>query len=106
MNSITAHLERGIFRAYVLWMCSQEEKCGDDFIHLEIEHGHTLSPGKLYPVLKELTDAGFLEVRIKKEHGRMHKYYKTTREGLNVLNEAKKELGLPMKRFIRVWLSE
>jgi DNA-binding PadR family transcriptional regulator len=106
MNLITAHLERGIFRAYVLWMCSQKERCGDDFIHLETEHGHTLSPGKLYPILKELTDAGFLEVQIKKEHGKMHKYYKTTKKGLNALNESKNELGLPMKMFIRTWLSD
>ncbi len=106
MNPITAHLERGIFRAYVLWMCSIEERCGDDFIHLEVEHGHTLSPGKLYPVLKELTDAGLLKVKIKREHGKVHKYYRTTKKGLNVLNETKNELGMPMKTFIRTWLSE
>lgn len=104
MNPITVHLERGIFRAYVLWMCSIEERCGDDFMHLEMEHGHVLSPGKLYPVLKELSDTGLLKVRVKKEHGRIHKYYKTTEKGLSVLNQAKKELGFPMKEFIKMWL--
>jgi DNA-binding PadR family transcriptional regulator len=102
---MTMLLERGIFRVYVLWMCSKRRMTGDDFIHIERQHGHELSAGKLYPVLAELTKAGYLKMEKKKEHGKLHKYYSTTEAGKNILLAIKRNLGRPMKDFLIEWLS-
>ena len=60
MMGLTLLLERGLFRVYVLWTCHTDAKSGDDFINLGMQHGHELSAGRLYPVLAELADAGYL----------------------------------------------
>jgi DNA-binding PadR family transcriptional regulator len=97
-------IERGLFRVYVLWMCSKRWMSGDDFIRIELQHGHGLSAGKLYPVLAELTEAGYLTIEEKNEHGKLHKYYSTTKTGMDMLSAIKEDLGAPMKRFLIEWL--
>ncbi len=103
---LTLLLERGLFRVYVLWMCNKEALSGDDFINLEIQHGHELSAGRLYPVLAELAAAGYLRMEERNEHGKVHKYYRTTEEGLSKLSAIKSDMGLPMKQFLTEWLGQ
>jgi DNA-binding PadR family transcriptional regulator len=78
---------------------------GDDFIHVERQHRHELSAGKLYPVLAELTRAGYLKMEERNEHGKLHKYYSATEAGMNLLSAIKRDLGEPMKSFLIEWLS-
>jgi DNA-binding PadR family transcriptional regulator len=99
-------LERGLFRVYVLWMCARKPMSGDDFINVEMQHGHELSAGRLYPVLAELTEAGYLKIEEKNEHGRLHKYYTTTEAGASKLDAIKRDLGEPMKGFLLEWLRD
>jgi DNA-binding PadR family transcriptional regulator len=106
MMRLTMLLERGLFRVYVLWMCSKRTMSGDDFVNIEMGHGHELSAGRLYPVLAELAEAGYLKAEDRNEHGRLHKYYKTTEDGLNKLAAIKRDLGEPMREFVLQWLSE
>ena len=94
MMRLTLLLERGLFRVYVLWSCHKGKMSGDDFINLELKHGHGLSAGRLYPVLAELADAGYLSVEEKNEHGKMHKYYRTTELGMSKLSAIKRDRGL------------
>ena len=106
MMRLTLLLERGLFRVYVLWMCHRQTMSGDDFIHIEIKHGHELSAGRLYPVLAELSDAGYLGVEERNEHGKLHKYYTTTELGMSKLSAIKRDMGAPMKEFLIEWLRE
>jgi PadR family transcriptional regulator PadR len=104
MDEMTRHLERGLFRPYVLWLCSKAPVSGMDFMEVERSHHHDLSPGKLYPVLHELLKEGFLEEEIRIEHGKVHKYYTTTKQGREALERLRRELGPPMKDFLFEWL--
>jgi DNA-binding PadR family transcriptional regulator len=106
MMRLTLLLERGLFRVYVLWMCHKQTMSGDDFIRLELKHGHELSAGRLYPVLAELSDAGYLGIEQRNEHGKLHKYYSTTELGMGKLSAIKRDMGAPMKEFLVEWLRE
>jgi DNA-binding PadR family transcriptional regulator len=106
MMRLTLLLERGLFRVYVLWMCHRGTMSGDDFINIEMQHGHELSAGRLYPVLAELADAGYLAAEERNEHGKLHKYYHTTDVGMSKLSSIKRDMGAPMKEFLVEWLRE
>lgn len=104
MDEMTRYMERGLFRPYVLWVCSKSSISGTDFLNVERMHNHTLSPGKLYPVLHQLMDEGLLEEEERIEHGKVHKYYSTTRLGEEMLARLRSDLGPPMKHFLEEWL--
>jgi DNA-binding PadR family transcriptional regulator len=106
MMRLTLLLERGLFRVYVLWSCHKGTMSGDDFINLELKHGHELSAGRLYPVLAELSDAGYLSAEERNEHGKLHKYYRTTELGMSKLSAIKRDMGAPMKEFLIEWLHD
>ena len=104
MDEMTRFLERGLFRPYVLWMCSKTAISGTDILNVEKMHNHVLSPGKLYPVLHRLMKDGLLREEIRIEHGKVHKYYTTTEKGERSLKLLRSDLGPPMKRFLMDWL--
>lgn len=105
MDELTRHLESGLFRPYVLWLCSKAPVSGMDVMEAERMHNHYLSPGKLYPVLHKLMKEGLLKEEIRVEHGKMHKYYTATEQGIIALERLKEELGPPMKDFLFEWLA-
>jgi len=104
MDEMTRYLERGLFRPYVLWICSRNLVSGMDLLDAERTHKHILSPGKLYPVLHKLTQEGYLEEERRIEHGKVHKYYRTTARGKQALERLREDLGPPMKDFLIDWL--
>lgn len=104
MDDMTRFLERGLFRPYVLWICSRSPISGTDFLTVERMHDHVLSPGKLYPVLHQLMEDGLLEEENRIEHGKVHKYYTTTEKGMKSLELLRSDLGPPMKNFLMDWL--
>lgn len=104
MDEMTRFLERGLFRPYVLWICSKSAISGTDFLNVEKMHDHVLSPGKLYPVLHQLMEDGLLEEEVRVEHGKVHKYYTTTGKGRESLELLRSDLGPPMKTFLMDWL--
>ncbi|MEM3852260.1 MAG: helix-turn-helix transcriptional regulator [Methanomassiliicoccales archaeon] len=104
MDELTRYLEGGLFRPYVIWLCSKGPVSGTDVLEAEKMHSHYLSPGKLYPVLHQLLEDGLLEEEIRVEHGKVHKYYTATEKGRLALEQLKSELGPPMKDFLFDWL--
>lgn len=64
-------------------------------MNLELQHGHELSAGRLYPVLAELADAGYLGAEERNEHGKPHKYYRITELGVNKLAVVRDDMGAP-----------
>ena len=55
-------------------------------------HGYTLSPGTLYPVLRQLTAAGYLAKRERIVEGKIRKYYTITARGRGALEAARRQI--------------
>lgn len=55
-------------------------------------HGYAISPGTLYPTLKQLHTNGFLQKYEENVNGKVRKYYTITEEGRELLEEAKHQI--------------
>lgn len=55
------------------------------------EHGYDMSPGTLYPLLKDMTTKGLLEKEDRNVEGKIRKYYSTTPLGSSILKEAREK---------------
>ena len=104
MSVLTQQLERGLLRLYILWEASKRPISGVDILKSEREHGHELSAGRLYPTLHSLVKKRYLVVEEVVEHGKVHKYHRTSKEGKEILEKVRDELGEPMKEFLKEWL--
>jgi PadR family transcriptional regulator, regulatory protein PadR len=106
LKNFTQQLERGLFCLYILWKANEQAVSGIDLSELEHDHDHEVSAGRLYPKLHDLTEKGYLVMDEVNEHGKIHKYYKTTEEGRELLKKVRDELGEPMKDFLTVWIGK
>jgi DNA-binding PadR family transcriptional regulator/Fe2+ transport system protein FeoA len=106
LKDFTQKLERGLFCLYILWKARTQQISGSDLSELESKHGHMVSAGRLYPTLHNLTKRGYLAMEEVNEHGKIHKYYRTTDEGRKLLNKVRGELGEPMKDFLSEWIGK
>ncbi|KLA27060.1 PadR family transcriptional regulator [Bacillus cereus] len=52
------------------------------------EHGYTISPGTLYPILHAMESDGLLNKEDRNVSGKIRKYYTATEKGRDVLVEA------------------
>lgn len=80
----------GFIQIHILHHAKKEPFFGAWMIEELKEHGYSMSPGTLYPLLHNLETAGLL---MKENHifeGKIRKYYNITEKGINVLIEAKK----------------
>ncbi|WP_046175900.1 PadR family transcriptional regulator [Domibacillus indicus] len=55
------------------------------------EHGYTISPGTLYPILHTMEEDGLLTREDRNIEGKIRKYYTITDKGTDILNEARKK---------------
>ena len=106
VKDFTQQLERGLFSLYILWKASEQPISGTDLSELEHKHGHEVSAGRIYPALHDLMEREYLVMEEVVEHGKVHKYYKTTDEGRELLKKVRDELGEPMKDFLIGWIGE
>lgn len=53
------------------------------------EHGYTISPGTLYPILHSMENEGLLDKEDRNVAGKIRKYYTATEKGQDVLVEAR-----------------
>ena len=56
------------------------------------DHGYSISPGTLYPMLKRMADDGLLTFSEENVQGRIRKIYKTTPLGDEALQEASEKI--------------
>jgi len=106
VKDFTHQLEKGLFNLYILWKAGEQPISGIDLLELEHEHGHEVSAGRIYPTLHDLTEREYLVMEEVVEHGKVHKYYKTTDEGRELLKKVRDELGEPMKDFLIGWIGK
>lgn len=80
----------GFIQIHILHHAKKEPFFGVWMMEELNEHGYTMSPGTLYPLLHSMEKAGLLMVECRNHGGKMRKYYSITETGINVLKEAKK----------------
>ena len=77
----------GFIKVHILHHASEEDVYGLALITELHRHGYELSPGKMYPVLHALEEAGYLRRIDRVVGGKVRKYYRITRRGAGALAE-------------------
>ena len=83
-------LKRGLLDVCVLAAIKTKESYGYKIIK-DMQPYLTLSESTLYTILKRLEEAGMLTVRTAEYGGRLRKYYRITRKGLQRIEEFKED---------------
>ena len=83
-------LKRGLLDVCVLSAIKDEESYGYKIIK-DLEPYTPLSESTLYTILKRLESADMLAVRSAEHNGRLRKYYRITKSGLDRIEEFKNE---------------
>jgi len=55
------------------------------------EHGYSIGPGTLYPILHSMESDGLLTREARNIEGKIRKYYSITKKGEHILGEAQKK---------------
>lgn len=88
-NQILRRLFLGFIQIHILHHAKKEPFFGSWMIEELQEHGYTMSPGTLYPLLHSLESEGLLEMEERVVEKKIRKYYKITKNGEEVLEEAR-----------------
>ncbi len=83
-------LKRGLLDVCVLASIKNDESYGYQIIK-DLKEYIVLSESTLYTILKRLEAAKMLTVRTVEHDGRLRKYYRITKEGLQRIEEFKQE---------------
>ena len=83
----------GFIKIHILHHAAAEPVYGLALIAELRHHGYELSPGKLYPVLHHLAEAGYLRRIDRVVNGKVRKYYVLTRRGGAALAGARTKVG-------------
>lgn len=83
----------GFIKIHILYHASNELIYGTGIMEELERHGYHVSPGLIYPTLKVLEKQGLLKSHTKVVKGRVRKYYKITKDGLNLLEESRKKIN-------------
>lgn len=79
-------------KIHILHHCEKEEIYGVWMMEELKEHGYKISPGSLYPLLKNLEDRGLIRSRIEQLGKVKRKFYRITSKGKKELAAAKIKL--------------
>lgn len=82
----------GFIRLHILYHATHEAIYGVAMIQELGRHGYSLSPGTLYPMLREMEEAGYLRREDRVVGGKLRKYYTATDAGYQALDEARGKL--------------
>lgn len=75
----------GFLNVHILYHASKEPIYGVWMIEELRHHGYNIGASHVYPLLKEMTNEGFLMMDEKNENGRIRKYYTITEAGRELL---------------------
>ena len=79
----------GFIRLHILYHAGKEAICGVEIMEELQRHGYDLSPGTLYPILRQLHEAGYLSCKEEVVGGKRRKNFRITARGRKVLDEAR-----------------
>lgn len=91
-DEIFRHFFAGFVRLHVLYHADKEPVCGVDIIEELKRHGYDISAGTLYPILRSLANAGYVEWTNEVVKGKRRKNYRITRKGRQILKEARQKV--------------
>jgi PadR family transcriptional regulator len=83
----------GFIRIHVLHHAAEQPVYGLWLIEELGRHGYALSPGTLYPILRDLADGGYLRRENRLVDGRVRKYYGITVRGRRALSTAQTRIA-------------
>lgn len=82
----------GFIRLHILYHASHEGIYGTAMLAELGRHGYQLSPGTLYPMLREMEGAGYLTREDRVVGGKVRKYYTATDAGRQAIDEVREKL--------------
>ena len=83
-------LKRGLLDVCVLASIKSEDSYGYQIIR-DIKPYVEISESTLYPILRRLEEASLLTVRSAEHNGRLRKYYRITKQGIERIETFKEE---------------
>lgn len=89
---VTRRLFLGFIQIHILHHAKQEAIYGAWIVEELQHHGYQISAGTLYPILHEMEQQGLLIKHDKIVNGKIRKYYRTTPQGMKVLEESKEKV--------------
>lgn len=81
-----AQLKRGFFDICILAAVKQEDSYGYKIVK-DVSEYIDISESTLYPILRRLESANYLNVYSREHNGRLRKYYHLTEEGQSRIQE-------------------
>lgn len=87
-DKVLRKLFLGFIHIHILHHAKVEPFFGSKMIEELKEHGYSMSPGTLYPILHNMERDGLLLRKDKLIDGKIRKYYSLTEEGNEILEEA------------------
>lgn len=90
-DKVLRKLFLGFMQIHILHHAKKEPFFGSWMIEELGEHGYSVSPGTLYPILHNLEEEGLLVKEDRVIEGKVRKYYSITEKGIEVLEEARKK---------------
>ncbi len=97
---LTRHFFGGFVRLHILHHAVIEPIYGVEMIAELGRHGYKLSPGTLYPILHDLSDAAYLTCQDEVVAGKRRKIYRATKKGEKLLREAREKLRELFKEVV------
>ena len=91
-SDLLKHFFGGFVRLHVLHHATEEPIFGMEMIKELARHGYRLSPGTLYPILRELSEAGYWTCEEEVVGGKRRKNYRATKKGEKLLKEGREKL--------------
>lgn len=82
---------QGFIQIHILHHAKKEPFYGAWMIEELASHGYQISPGTLYPLLRNMTESKLLIKQEKTVNGKIRKYYAITSRGEAVLEEVRKQ---------------
>ena len=90
----------GFVRLHILYHAVREPVFGVEMMEELARHGYDVGPGTIYPILHQLTEAGYLTIHTEVVNAKRRKYYRATPEGARALEQAKARLKELVKEVI------
>ena len=82
----------GFIRVHILHHAAKDRIFGLEMIEELGEHGYTLSPGTIYPILHGMEKAGLLTSEQEVVAGKVRKYYRITPSGGAALQQLRQRI--------------
>lgn len=91
-SKIKRKIENGLLYLHILHHGDHEWFYGSWMLEELASHGYKLSPGTLYPILKSMEEANLIIKEERIVNGKVRKYYQSTEQGLELLNQLRTNL--------------